>query len=135
VSLKLFKWTICGRLDVAGALTGFADAARRMGWLESCHFRFVRFIHDSDAVEHEGFFENETQLLETILATKQSSCRFLVTTNSNEIFQSRSMFPTFNSFSLPLAYRCDWKLILFPFIRFHGLPIEFRYSSIKEKGV
>jgi hypothetical protein len=27
----------------------------------------------------------------------------------------------------------DWKLILLTFIRIHGLPIEFRYSSTQEQ--
>jgi hypothetical protein len=129
-SLKRFKWTISGRINVGGVLPCLAAAAGNIRSMKSCHLRFVRFTDDSDAVQEE-FFQNGTQLLENIVEIKPSSCTFIVTTNLKKVFQMRPNPLTFEN--TPLDYRCDWKLRFFPFITTHGLPIEFRFVSTEEQ--
>jgi hypothetical protein len=133
-SLRAFKWRICGPVDVAGVLSCFADAAGRMRKLKSCHLRFICSTWNrSFPPESKEFLKNQNQLLERLLTTKRSSCTFLVTTNSKELFKTGSNVPSFDRLPLPPTYRLDWKLILLTFIRMNGLPIEFRYSSTQEQ--
>jgi hypothetical protein len=136
-SLRRFKWTIWGPVDLARILKWIAAAAagRRMEKLEICHLRFIisPTLDAAHAIESEGFLREKKRLLKKILATKHSSCRFIVTTNSEKVFQKRRKVPTFDSWPLPRHYRRDWKLLLFSFIRIHGLPIEMRYSPTEEQ--
>jgi hypothetical protein len=136
-SLRRFKWTICGPLDVARILKWIAAAGRRMEKLEICHLRFIirPTLDAAHAAKSEGFLSMKKRLLKKILATKHSSCRFIVTTNSEMVFQKRRKVPTFDSWPLPRNYRRDWKLLLFTFIRIHGLPIEMRYSPTEEQPI
>jgi hypothetical protein len=136
-SLRRFKWTICGPLDVARILKWIAAAGRRMEKLEICHLRFIirPTLDAAHAIKSEGFLRKKKRLLKKILATKHSSCRFIVTTNSEMVFQKRRKVPTFDSWPLPRNYRRDWKLLLFTFIRIHGLPIEMRYSPTEEQPI
>jgi hypothetical protein len=135
-SLRRFKWTICGPVDLAGILKCFIEAAGRMPSLRSCHLRFICSTLDSSAtVESREFFKNRIRLLWKILETKRSSCRFIVTTNLKEIFEMRSDTPIFEKWPLPSPYRSDWKLLLLTFIRINGLPIEMRYSPKEEEDM
>jgi hypothetical protein len=136
-SLRRFKWTICGPLDLARILKWIAAAGRRMEKLEICHLRFIvrPTLDAAHAIESKGFLRKKKRLLKKILATKHSSCRFIVTTNSEMVFQKRRKVPTFDSWPLPRNYRRDWKLLLFTFIRIHGLPIEMRYSPTEEQTI
>jgi hypothetical protein len=136
-SLRRFKWTICGLVDLSRILKWIAAAGRRMEKLEICHLRFIirPTLDAAHAIESEGFLREKKRLLKKILATKHSSCRFIVTTNSEKVFQKRRKVPTFDSWPLPRNYRRDWKLVLFTFIRIHGLPIEMRYSPTEEQPI
>jgi hypothetical protein len=138
-SLRRFKWTICGPLDVARILKWIAAAAagRRMEKLEICHLRFIirPTLDAAHAIKSKGFLRKKKELLKKILPTKHSSCRFIVTTNSEKVFQKRRKVPTFDSWPLPRDYRRDWKLLLFTFIKNHGLPIEMRYSPTEDQPI
>jgi hypothetical protein len=127
-SLKRFKWTICGPIDVAALLTGIAEAAGRMRKLESCHVRFLCSTLDSaDAVQSGPFLQDKRKLLWNLFATETSSCKFIVTANSETVFQTEQ------SSAAAGNNRKEWKELLFPFIQLFGLPITFKYSPTEEQ--
>jgi hypothetical protein len=132
-ALKRLKWTNFVRVDIAGILTGFAEAAEKMKSLECCHMRFISPIWElQQAVDHDQFLENQTQLLYRILVTKHSSCRLIVTSNS-DVFATEGEIG--GRLSLDPAIRSTCKDVLLPYIERHRLPIEFNYSSAEDYGV
>jgi hypothetical protein len=108
----------------------FAEAGDRiMQSLESCHIH-VGFVacpfQPEDAVERERFLADRAQLLEKILKTKKSACKFIVTAKYKNIFATKGEG---RNWYLPIAFACEWKRLLLPYIKRHLLPIEFRHSS------
>jgi hypothetical protein len=133
-SLKRFKWTICGPVDLAGVLKCFAEAGGKMEKLEMCHLRFICSDLDSfDAVDSDGFYRKETELLEEILVTRNSQCKFIVTADSEKIFKFKKknrnvMREDWVEGELFSMYENLWKKLLFPHIESNALPIRFYYS-------
>jgi hypothetical protein len=133
-SLKRFKWTICGPVDLAGVLKCFAEAGGKMEKLEMCHLRFICSDLDSfDAVDSDGFYRKETELLEEILVTRNSQCKFIVTADSEKIFKFKKknrnvMREDWVEGELFSMYENLWKKLVFPHIESNALPIRFYYS-------
>jgi hypothetical protein len=120
-SLKRFDWTKSapGPVHLHEILVGIAEAGEIMPSMESCHIclRHVACpLFSTDAV-------NKNQLLEKILVTKQSACKFIVTASNENIFVETGA----KCCVIPATY-C-WKNYLLPYIKRHGLPIQFRCSS------
>jgi hypothetical protein len=130
-SLKRFHWKFpSGPVDIYEILAGFAEAGDRiMQSLESCHIH-VDFVacptQPEDAVERERFLADRAQLLEKILKTKKSACKFIVTATHENIFATKGED---RNWYRPIAFACEWKRLLLQYIKRHLLPIEFRYSS------
>jgi hypothetical protein len=123
-SLKRFKLTIDGRIKLYEMLAGVAEARERMRSLESCHIyvrSIVCSIHHDDGGDRMRLLLNRTELLERILKTKQSACKFIVTARYEDIFVTEGNRPSF-----PPALDWTWKDLLLSFIKRHRLPIEFR---------
>jgi hypothetical protein len=126
-SLKRFKLTIHGPIKFYDSLAGVAEAGQRMRSLESCHIQvcwlrcIVCSFDPDDGGNRMRFLSNRTELLERILKTKQSACKFIVTARYEDIFESEGNLPSF-----PPALDCTWKDLLLSFIKRHRLPIEFR---------
>jgi hypothetical protein len=73
------------------------------------------------------FQAKKAQILEMLLKTKQSACKFVVTTSNANIFamEKKGLF-------LPRASAWTWKAFLLHFITTNRLPIEFRDSPAEE---
>jgi hypothetical protein len=123
-SLKRFKLTIDGPIKLYEILAGIAEAGQRMRSLESCHMHvrsIVCSFDPDDGGDRMRFLSNGTELLERILKTKQSACKFIVTASSKFIqdkMEGNSSFPPATGYTL--------KDLLLSFIKRHRLPIEFR---------
>jgi hypothetical protein len=130
-SLQRFDWKIIGRVDLYELLAGFAEAAERIPSLKSCHIH-VRFVacplvlpeDHEDAVERERFLTGRTKLLDRILKTKQSACKFIVTADYEKIFAIK-----IGDSETPILSALNWKDLLLEYIKRHRLPIEFHHSS------
>jgi hypothetical protein len=126
-SLKRFDWTSSGPLHIHEFLAGIAEAGERMWSMESCHIR-VRYVAcpliSADAV----FLANRTQFLDNILVAKQSACKFIVSASNKNIFveTDADLRPSL----LLASTNYTWKDDLLPYIKRHGLPIQFRCSSL-----
>jgi hypothetical protein len=72
-------------LDIAGIVTGFAEAAEKIGVAGVLPFEvhLPQLGATASCIDDERFVESKVQLLEKILVTKYYSCRFIVTTNSD----------------------------------------------------
>jgi hypothetical protein len=128
-SLKRFKWTINGPIDVAAILSAFTEAAEKMLSLETCHVRFTcPTLNLPYAVDDKRFHQNKAELLEKILRTKHSFCRFIVTTNSKG-FATDGIRGSSSFLAPPAAVANTWNDIILPYIKRQNLPIEFHYSS------
>jgi hypothetical protein len=127
-SLKHLDWTISIPVHLYETLA--EDGQKKMPSLEFCHLRVPYLVCPLDpenAVEMQQFQAKRAQILEMLLKTKQSACKFVVTTSNANIFamEKRGLF-------LPRASAWKWKALLFHFITTHRLPIEFRYSPAEE---
>jgi hypothetical protein len=131
-SLQRFDWKIHGPVDLYEILAGFAEAAERMPSLESCHIH-VRGVNcpldppHGGAVERERFLANKTQLLDRILKTKQSACKFIVTADYEKIFAIKN--EELGNWQFPPVFARTWKNLLLQYIKRHRLPIQFHHSS------
>jgi hypothetical protein len=125
-SLKRFDWTSSGPLHLHEFLAGIAEAGERMPSMESVHIR-VRYLACPLKSADTAVVANRThKLLERILVTKQSSCKFILTASYANIFRTERDSSS-SSFHL-VSFRTGNDLIL-TFIKRHGLPIQFRPSS------
>jgi L-ribulose-5-phosphate 3-epimerase UlaE len=125
-SLKRFDWTSSGPLHLHEFLAGIAEAGERMPSMESVHIR-VRYVACPLRSADTAVVANRrTQLLERILVTKQSACKFILTASYANIFRTERDSSS-SSFHL-VSFRTGKDLIL-TFIKRHGLPIQFRPSS------
>jgi hypothetical protein len=125
-SLKRFKLTIDGPIEVNEMLAGVAEAGQRMRSLESCHIHvrsIVCTFHPNGGGDKMRFLSNRTALLERLLKTKQSACKFIVTKSWKYIQDKME-----GNSSLPPATGYTLKDLLLSFIKRHRLPIEFRYG-------
>jgi hypothetical protein len=134
-SLKRFKWTALHSFVVAEVLKNFANAANGIPSMESCHVRFIRWAWDPNLfpdLESDSFFENRDELLKNILGTKDAHCNFLVTTNCPHYFETESKPSTEDVGSAKKNLVRTFGVLL-PYIKQHGLPIEFKYSPTTDQ--
>jgi hypothetical protein len=133
-SLKRFHWTASGPVYINEVVAGLAEASVRMHSLQSCHIHVAKIlcpivVENVDAVESDQLQSSRVRILEKILLTEQSGCKFIVTTRSEDIFEieeDRNFLP---------GDECPWKEQLLLYIKRHRLPIDFIYSSGKEKQI
>jgi hypothetical protein len=121
-SLKRFRWTTLGPVHLYEMLTGFAEAAMRMRSLRSCHVDAAKILRpfdpeNVDAVERDQLESNRARILQRILVTKQSGCKFIVTTTSEEIEGDPTLLP---------ADEGPWTDRLLTYFKRHHLPIDFQ---------
>jgi hypothetical protein len=127
-SLKRFKLTIDGHIQLYEIVAGVSEARKRMRSLESCHIHVCRLrcivwsFHPDDGGDRMRFLSNRTEPLERILKTKQSACKFIVTERYEDIFETEGNPSSFH------PALCTWKDLLLSSIKRRRLPIEFRYA-------
>jgi hypothetical protein len=120
-SLKRFDWTSCGPLNIQECLAGIAEAGERMRSMESCHIR-VSYL-DCRWISMEALLIaniTRSRFLDKILVTKRSACKFIVTASDKNIFVETKV---------DYVHRTTYPDELLPYIKRHGLPIQFRCSS------
>jgi hypothetical protein len=106
-SLKRFKLTIHDPIQLYEMLAGVAEAGARMSSLESCHIQvcwlrcIVCSFHPNGCGDRMRLLSNRTELLERILKTKQSACKFIVTVRYEDILDKMEGNSSFSQ--LPIA--------------------------------